>query len=267
MIIKPVIVCIAKLEKDYIIEFVRYHISLGFYKIFIFDNEDIPIYADILKDYIKYIIVIHIPGKYKQYTALHHYTKYYMKKDKITHSICLDVDEFIVLKKHKDIKDFIQEYIKCSNNSIFTGGIGINWVFFGDNGLKEKTDIPNTIRFTRSQTGANHHIKTLFNVKLFSNYNTMHDITIKNPYYPIRNTKKDIIIGPFNENIDTSIIQINHYKVKTKLEFFNIRKRGRADIPEEKPEDIEDNFNLYNYNDIEDYTAYNFYSNIIKNDL
>ena len=44
----PVIVCIAKKEQDYIEEFVKYHLHLGFKHIYIYDNEDIPTYENML---------------------------------------------------------------------------------------------------------------------------------------------------------------------------------------------------------------------------
>ena len=49
--IKPVIFCIGKLEHDYIEEFVRYHIALGFDWIYIYDNEDQPTYEKLLEKY------------------------------------------------------------------------------------------------------------------------------------------------------------------------------------------------------------------------
>jgi hypothetical protein len=46
----PVIVCIAKLEQDYIEEFVRYHLAIGFNKIYIYDNDDVPTYKKLLEN-------------------------------------------------------------------------------------------------------------------------------------------------------------------------------------------------------------------------
>ncbi len=57
----PIIVCIAKKEHDYIEEFVRYHLTLGFKHIYLYDNEDIPIYAQMLKNYESSLTVIHLP--------------------------------------------------------------------------------------------------------------------------------------------------------------------------------------------------------------
>ena len=73
------IVCLAKLEYYYIEEFVKYYLLLGFDRIYIYDNEEIPIYHKILKDYLKYLKIIHIPGnnypKGVQYIALDHFVK------------------------------------------------------------------------------------------------------------------------------------------------------------------------------------------------
>ena len=51
----PVIVCIAKTEHDYIEEFVKYHVGIGFKCIYIYDNEDEPTYETLLGDYIENI--------------------------------------------------------------------------------------------------------------------------------------------------------------------------------------------------------------------
>lgn len=255
--IKPVIFCIGKLEHDYIEEFVRYHIALGFDWIYIYDNEDQPTYEKLLEKYSNNIKVIHFNGSCMQYPALQHFVKNFMYNDNITHVANIDVDEFIVLKSHANIKEFISQYIvgDCA-------GIGMNWRFFGSNNLTEKTNEPQTIRFTMCQTNGDIHIKTLFDIKYFQNYNTMHDITTKKDYY-IKSTGGKIIDGPFNNNIDLSVIQLNHYKCKTLPEFQYIRTRGQSDfIPLEK-EDIDANFNAYNINEVEDLVACNFYKNVL----
>ena len=259
------IVCIAKLEYYYIEEFVTYHLLLGFDTIYIYDNEDIPIYHKILKDYLKYIKIIHLPGNdyYKgvQYIALDHFVKKIMYKDGLTHICHIDCDEFIALKKHKQIKDFIREYIKDD-----CAGIGMNWRFFGSNGLHKYDKKPILERFTKCGKEGNHHIKTLFDVNKFLNFRECHSINTKKNF-KIKNTKGDEIIGPFNKNIDLSIIQLNHYKSKTLQEFKFVRQRGRAGFNnnKQKKEDVINNFMIYDQNEVEDLTAYNFYKKFIIN--
>ena len=61
MSIKAVIVSLAKLESNYIEEWVRYHLGLGFEHIYLYDNEDKPTYEEILKKFSKQVSVIHMP--------------------------------------------------------------------------------------------------------------------------------------------------------------------------------------------------------------
>ena len=246
--IKPAIVCIAKLESDYIIDFVRYHLLLGFDKIFVYDNEDTPVYEQLLLEFSKNVTVIHLPGnnysEAVQYYALRHFEKNYM--DKFTHVAHIDIDEYIVLKKHSTILEFISEYFikNC-------GAIGINWRFFGSNGHTEKTNIPVMERFTRCELKGNRHIKTLFETSAFIIYKNNPHAVVLQPGYYTKSTNGYIINGPFNENIDFSVIQLNHYKCKTLPEFKYARSRGRADLKNNPKEDIEASFKLFDLNEIE----------------
>jgi hypothetical protein len=264
----PVIVCIAKKEHDYIEEFVRYHLALGFKHIYLYDNEDTPIYAHMLKSYGAWLTVIHLPHnnyhKGVQYMALDHFIKHYInrkprtkKENKITHVAHIDIDEFISLKKHSNICDFIKEYIvgDCQ-------GIGMNWRFFGSSGRTEKTAEPVTQRFTMCQSLGDQHIKTLFKVDNFINWEDCHHVILK--YGSIKSTNGKIIKGPFNPDIDNSVIQLNHYKCKTLPEFRYIRTRQRADLAMQIPEDVDANFKLCDINDVEDLTACEFYKKISK---
>ena len=259
------LVCIAKLEYYYIEEFVTYHLLLGFDTIYIYDNEDLPTYYKILKDYLNYIKIIHLPGneyeKGVQYIALDHFIKNFMYKDNLTHICHIDCDEFIALKKHKKIKDFIKEYIKGD-----CAGIGMNWRYFGSNGLKKYNNRPILERFTKCDKYGDKHIKTLFDVSKFSHFLDCHSIMPKNNY-KIKNTLGREIIGPFNEKIDLSVIQLNHYKCKTLQEFKFVRQRGHADFNKSSQpnQNIERAFEVYNKNDVEDLAAYNFYKKFIKN--
>jgi hypothetical protein len=135
----------------------------------------------------------------------------------------------------------------------------MNWRFFGSSGKKIKTNEPVTIRFTMCEKNGNKHIKTLFKKDKFIRFNTMHDVILSEGY--IKNTKGTIINGPFNNDIDYSYIQLNHYKCKTLEEFKYIRTRGQADrcVIEPNPET---NFVIYDLNEVEDLTAHNFYSKL-----
>jgi len=269
--IKPVILCIAKYEQDYIEEFVRYHLHLGFDKIYLYDNEDVPTYGQLLSKFGEYVVVNHLPGKSysraPQYEAIHRFTTTYMYNADITHVCHIDIDEFIVLKKHNNIKDFIKEYIYDGENGIMCAGICMNWRFFGCSNKTEKTNEPLTQRFTKCEDKGNLHVKSIFNKQFYAYLNPPHNPGINNTNYPMKSTSGKVINGQFNEDIDFSIVQVNHYKSKTLEEFKYIRSRGHADFIVSPYEDIVSNFNLYNKNEIEELTAYNFYKNIMNSNI
>jgi hypothetical protein len=252
----PVIVCIAKKEHDYIEEFVKYHLALGFKRIYLYDNEDTPTYETLLQNYTDYLTVVHLPfnhyTKPVQYMALDHFVEEYLFTSDITHVAHIDIDEFIVIKKHANIYTFIDEYIvdDCQ-------GIVMNWCFFGSSGRLEQTDEPNTIRFTRCQKNSDQHIKTLFKKDNFLSFNTCHAITLSNGC--IKSTDNRVVVGPFNPNADTSVIQLNHYKCKTLPEFRKIRSRMRADVNTPYSENVDANFIAFDLNETEDFTAHDFY--------
>jgi hypothetical protein len=257
----PVIVCIAKQEKDYIDEFIRYHLGLGFKRIYLYDNEDVPTYRDLLDKYKSNVTVIHYPfnnyEKGVQYKVLDHFTGHMMSDIDITHVAHIDIDEFIVLKKHKNISDFIDQYIVGDCQAI-----GMNWRFFGSSGFTEKENIPVTTRFTMCENAGNIHIKTLFKKESYLSYQTCHSISLKNGY--TKSTNGTIILGPFNHSIDFDVIQLNHYKCKTLPEFREIRKRQRADITGDINEDVDKIFVEYDLNEVEDLTARDFYISVLN---
>jgi len=252
----PVIICIAKKEHDYIEEFVKYHLKLGFKYIYLYDNEDVPVYENLLNKYKDNIKCIHLPfnnyNKGVQYIALDHFVEHFLFNTDITHVAHIDIDEFIVLKKHNNICDFINEYIvdDCQ-------GIAMNWRFFGSSGHLNKTNEPVTIRFIMCEKKGNHHIKTIFKKDNFLNYITCHSVSLSKGF--IKSTNNNIIYDSFNNDIDFTIIQLNHYKCKTLPEFKYIRTRQRADIIGNTDEDIDESFKIYDINEVEDLTAKHFY--------
>jgi hypothetical protein len=259
---KPVIIAIAKLESSYIEEWVKYHILLGFDMIYLYDNEDQPTYQSLLSNYSYKVSVIHFPGKDfeigVQYAALNHFVANYMRTNNITHVAHIDIDEFIVLKKHANIQDFITEFIKDD-----CAGIGINWRHFGSSGHTEKTEVPVTERFTMCQESGNSHIKTLFDIRYFIAWDSCHTIYV--PWnVSIKSTNGQGIRGPFNDSIDFTVIQLNHYRSKTFPEYVYARSRQRADLFIQIPENVEETFKACDYNEIEELTACNFYKSQSK---
>jgi len=218
-----VIFCMARDEKNYINEFIQYHLILGFDRIYLYDDEDIPIYKSLINP-LWPVTVIPI-SSIKQYGSqrtkmLHHFFVNY--KNKHYWATCIDVDEFIVLKKHNDIHEFLNEFIPLN------GGVGINWVLFGSNEQKLYEDKAVLERFTRCGD-PNVHIKTIF---VCSDAREMQNPHFVSKYIAgsTKSTNGNVVNGPFNTNPDVSICQINHYHTKSSEEYSRKRQRGAGTL-------------------------------------
>jgi len=229
------LVCIAKNEDNYIQEWVDYHKKLGYDDIFIYQNN----WRSNIEQ--PNVIKIEYDGDVRQVSAYNDFIQ--QNKKKYDWASFFDIDEFLVLKKHKNIKDFIRDYEEFD-------GIGINWVLFGDNNLSKVTDNYSVLkRFTKRQKDINQHIKTTLKLS---------DDVIMGVHAPnkmLTNTNKNLFHGSFNNETLDDIAQINHYFCKTKEEFIDKINRGRADTNQKRKLD---EFDAHNTNDIEDTTALKF---------
>ncbi len=231
------LVCIAKDEDHYLDEWIQYNRKLGFDKIFIYENDwRCPLNYD-------FLVKIPFDGRTKQMPAYNRFIKDYYKE--YDWAAFFDCDEFLVLKKHKTIQEFIQEF----HHPI---GIGINWQMYGsDNKLKRESDSL-LKQFVKRQNGVNEHIKTILNLKSNTAMSLPH-----NPHKPVIDTNRKQVNGPFNRNGPSDVAVLNHYYHKT-LEDWELRcKRGRADASEKaRPYVWEKEKNTFN--EVIDSTARDF---------
>ena len=236
--IKVALVCIAKEEDNYIHEWVNYYLNVGVDDIYIYQNNW---RTNILHEQVK---LIPFDGEARQLPAYNDFLNNY--KEKYDWACFFDVDEFLLLKKHNNIKEFISQY--SGYNSI-----AINWVLFGDNNMEEVVDGNYSVieRFTKCENGVNRHIKSIVKMNCNAIYNQQpHSTTL-----PWVDTNYNIGTGPFNYRGDNNIAQINHYFCKTKTEFIKKLKRGLADISSNISRPITD-YDLHNKNEIEDRDAF-----------
>lgn len=232
---KVALVCIAKNEDRYIDEWISYHKKIGFDDIFIYEND-----WRLNKKYDN-VHTIPFDGSYQQINAYNHFIKNHNDYEWIAF---FDVDEFIVLKKHSNIKEFIKQYS-------YYPAIAINWVFFGDNGITHDNKEEGVIkRFTKRQKGVNLHVKCI--VKYFNGL-LMHVHSPLNVVWC--DTNYNLEWGAYNNIGDDNIAQLNHYWSKTFDEFKQKVDKGQADNIPKRDYSDHDHGNL---NEIDDYIALNF---------
>ena len=141
------IVAIAKYENDYIREWIEYNLNLGFDHIFIGDNNDDhkeDIFT-IVEDYVKDNKVTVVNIKDFNIKQIDFYKMSYLNLvGNFDWVLYYDIDEFLVLKKHKNVNDYLSQE-KFNNFDV----IKINQKMMTNNGYVIQIDKPVLERFTQ----------------------------------------------------------------------------------------------------------------------
>jgi len=156
------LVAILKEEDAFVEEWVAYHRLLGVDHFYLYDNDPRLPLRKILARHAAYVtvtawLVRHgIRARHRgfsaQVKAYNHYLEHYARNDRW--AAFIDGDEFIALKKHANLKDFLQAHGDCC-------AVSLNWFFFGHNGYY---DIPEGLiveSLTRRARNAYRAMKTL----------------------------------------------------------------------------------------------------------
>jgi hypothetical protein len=266
-----VLVAVAKLEENYLHEWVQYYLHIGFDMIYLYENNKEPKYAELLKEYSK-VKVIHFPSdgtpiRSTQYYVLEDFCSNY--KDQYTWLAHFDLDEFLVLKKHKTIQDFCREYLGTNE-----GGIVVPWVHFGDNGNERYSPEPVTFRFTQREDvekSGSVFVKSIACTTCIEKYIDWHIPNLKKG--SMKTTNGDIILSRETNKKPIDVLQLNHYFCKSKEEFKLKRIRGEVGVPLTHPSKFGKSeqgryninmFHRYNKNEIEDLNAKQIYEECLK---
>lgn len=247
---KIALVTLAHKDELYIQEWIDYHLKLGFDDIHIFQNnwrwetqttnENVFLHEFDGQSYKsdEPIWVKNIQAKC--------FTEFGRKYcDEYEWVAFFDIDEFLVLKKTNNIKEFIKDY---DNHDCLI----INWAMFGDNGITDFDEnyTSQLKRFTKRQSNLHSQFKSICKLKP----NFEHQIHWTNGEWVDTTLRHGN--GPFNHNANSDVAQLNHYYIRTYPEFLIKRERGGVDDINTK-KSIE-TFNENNHNEVEDTLARDF---------
>ena len=242
-----VICAIAKEEDLYIDEWARYHLALGFSKIYVYDNSEEHTLKTMPGRYPPGAVeVVHFPGPVRQVPA---YSAFHRRDTGHTWCAFIDIDEFIVLRKHKDIRAFLQEH--CAE-----GAVALNWYLFGSSGQTSYSPEPVLQRFQKREAHLNSHVKCIVRLADMRG--------IGNPHHPRlalgrfqRDTAGRVCFGAHNARGRSDVAVIHHYFTKSRGEFEKKRARGKSD---EGSLRSAAEFEAHDHNQVRDASAWEFAS-------
>lgn len=227
------LVCVAKEEDRYLGEWIDYHLKLGFDRIFVYQNDwryKGPVRPEVTLEV--------FDGLIQQINTYNRFLDSYGSEYEWV--AFMDVDEFLCLKRHANVTDFLKNY---------RDHVAINWVLFGSSGLPDTGELGVLRRFVRRQVGVDKNIKSIVKV------HPQLRMRIHRPVDILQGTHFENIAGVYNPDGDDSIAQVNHYFCKTRQEYKLKQDRGRADSPRKR---FDTDFAEHDRNDIEDTIARDF---------
>ena len=221
---------IGKKENLYAQEFIEHYKTLGYNKIFIYDNNDIEDerFEDVIQKDINngFVAIINIRG-YKGYQFAS-YKECYGKNNYFYDWLSFfDFDEFLEIKtKNTTIQKFLnnKRYKKCQN-------IKINWVFYSNEYSLFYENKPVQQRINYS-IRLNKHIKSTVRGNLSINYwlNTKNAHSSTNKFISCGSSGKIINHeSPFNDPPDIKYAFLKHYHFKSFEEYCIKLKKGKVD--------------------------------------
>lgn len=259
MSMKDIVICaIAKYENDYLKEWVDYHLSIGFDKIYIYDNNDLgdDSAKKILEEYIKEEKVVIFDVKGKTSLQLKVYNDfYYNYNNSFDYCAFIDLDEYIVFNQEqniKNIKDFLFKYNKVDIYHL-------SWKVYGDNDKLYKEEgsclkrflIPKEDNFCFNYNfPENRHVKSIIkgNLKNISFASNPHTIKNTNPIIKLKCCNCDGKEVDLNSPFMTptfNVCFIKHFYTKT-LEEYVKNKIKRKSVSTNKDIYNLDKFFKYN---------------------
>ncbi len=262
-------------DEPNILEWIIYHLLIGFDKILIIDHKSkIPI-LNLINNY-EWKNRVHIiqrndegPVKMK---FLNEIIVPYMYVNCKKYFIHLDADEYLYIK-YPNIETLLNTIGDKNNANILT----LNWVMFGNNNITKNTHPNNFLipTFIKSEANLSNHFKCFIKVTrnmpfIFTNPHTIKFIREQNTIYTNILNKKIKYTNDMDKlfsdlyidiNINELPAYINHYYVQSKEDYI-LRKinRGRDDNNEKRNMEL----NIFEkYNDIINNNLEKYNNNIL----
>jgi len=235
------IAAIMKNEKPYLKEWIEYHRLQGVEHFYLCDNGSTDATKQYLEPYIKngLITYIEMPGTNKQLSCYEKIVADYKNDTKWL--AIIDLDEFLVPLKAKNMQSFLREFKDASE-------VSLHWMNYGDSGAIKRSDGLVTEFFTAHGRFLNHTVKSIVRPKDvidFKAFGSNHYVKVKGKSVNEYHQPVDYML---NMHISGDKARVNHYIVKSFAEFLYKKQRGH-------PEGTPINYGYYffhNENDIKE---------------
>lgn len=235
------IAAIMKNEKPYLKEWLEYHQLQGVEHFYLCDNDSTDGTKDYLQPYIANGIITYI-----EQSGVNQQLKCYenivtQHKNETEWLAIIDLDEYLVPLKAKNMPEFLKEFDDVSE-------VSLHWMNYGDSGVVNRSSGLLTEAFTAHGRFLNHTVKSIVRPEKVINFNAFGS----NHYVQVEGKSVNEYHKPvefmLNFNISADKARVNHYILKSFAEFLHKKSRGH---PEGTPIDFSYYF-FHNENEVTD---------------
>jgi hypothetical protein len=196
----------------YLDEWVDYHLAIGFEHVLIYDHKSI---IPVVPKWGTQVTVKRIDAElpFAEYLHLATFREFSKKSRWI---MVADVDEFVVLLQHRDVRELLSKYESF-------GGLGIPWSMYGSSGhIKKPAGLVKDNYVWRTEDAQPQYVKTIANTIFFKTMGDPHFVYSTRPLV-------NEVFEPFEGSLTTSprqLCKLNHYFTRSYEEWIFKRNRG-----------------------------------------
>jgi hypothetical protein len=222
MLYRLAVAAIFKWEHPWILEWVRYHQTVGVEHFYLYANEEGAAWErsqSLLSDLCRLgtVTLIHAPMPSQQLKAYCDATK--RARAVAQWLAVIDLDEFLLPLGTETISDVLDD---CQGQ----GALAVNWSCFGSGGLSNRPEsqIHGFLWRASDDFSVNKHVKLIVAPERVSQFFTPHNCNA-----PTVDERGCLVVGPFN-NCTPHRLRINHYVIRSRQDFIEVKStRGRAE--------------------------------------
>jgi len=214
------VVAILKAEEPFVDEWIAYHRLIGVDHFLLYDNDpNLPLQR-LLEGYADYVTVIDWPGEREDLPGRNKQTKAYedaLRRLRHKWVAFIDGDEFIVLRKHAGLPQFLDEFDEV-------GAVSLTWHLFGPNGHDTSPTGLITASLTRRKSAPGRMAKSINRVQAIASVASAHRCRLKPGYLRVDANKQ-----PYSDDSypgKTDVAHINHYMCRSFQNWMSRIDRG-----------------------------------------
>jgi hypothetical protein len=212
---KIAICMITKDEHQYLQEFIDYYKAIGVDDVILYDNE--PKQPVVINS--TYVKVVPWKTDINQNVTKAYADCAIRFKDEYKWICFFDSDEYLILKKHKNIKEFLTDYDAYP-------AVAINWLCFGSSDIDTHISHSGYNKHCRFDNPINTHVKSIIKPE----YLTIYGPDPHNMIQGTVDTTGNSFTGPFS-SFKNDVAYLKHCIMRTKEDYMKKANWGRIDIP------------------------------------